>query len=55
VRFALTRGEAHDNHRVIDLLSDLRSGAMLLTDRGYDDDWILLRVYEFTPGCREVG
>ena len=33
-------GEAHDNRLVTELLSDLKSGAMLLADRGYDADWI---------------
>jgi transposase len=37
---ALTTGEAHDNCLVTTLLSDLKSGAMLLADRGYDADWI---------------
>ena len=36
----LTTGEAHDNRLVTELLSDLKSGAMLLADRGYDADWI---------------
>jgi transposase len=40
VRLALTTGEAHDNRRVTTLLSDLKSAAMLLADRGYDADWI---------------
>jgi transposase len=40
VRLELTTGEAHDNRRVTELLSDLKSGAMLLADRGYDADWI---------------
>jgi transposase len=40
VRLELTTGEAHDNRLVIELLSDLQSGAMLLADRGYDADWI---------------
>jgi len=33
-------GEAHDNRLVTELLSYLKSGAMLLADRGYDADWI---------------
>jgi len=33
-------GEADDNRLVTELLSDLKSGAMLLADRGYDADWI---------------
>ena len=40
VRLALTAGEAHDNRLAGKLLSRLRSGAMLLADRGYDADWI---------------
>ena len=40
VRLELTTGEAHDNRLVTKLLSDLKSGAMLLADRGYDADWI---------------
>ena len=41
VRLALTTGEAHDNRLVLTLLSGLKSGAMLLGDRGFDADWIL--------------
>ena len=33
-------GEAHDNRLALSLLSRLRSGSMLLADRGYDADWI---------------
>ena len=33
-------GEAHYNRLVLKLLSRLRSGSMLLADRGYDADWI---------------
>jgi len=40
VRVALTAGEAHDNCLAGRLLSRLKSGAMLLADRGYDADWI---------------
>src|SRR2546423_10584440 len=40
VRLALTAGEAHDNRLAGKLLSRLRSGAMLLAERGYDADWI---------------
>ena len=40
VRLALTTGEAHDNRLAAPLLSRLRSGSMLLADRGYDADWI---------------
>ena len=37
---ALTAGEAHDNRLASKLLSRLKSGSMLLADRGYDADWI---------------
>ena len=40
VRLGLTAGEAHDNCLALKLLSRLRSGSMLLADRGYDADWI---------------
>jgi len=40
VRLALTPGEAHDNRLAGKLLSHLKSGSMLLADRGYDADWI---------------
>ena len=40
VRLALTRGETHDNQLAGKLLSRLKSGSMLLADRGYDADWI---------------
>jgi len=40
VRLALTTGEAHDNRLVAALLSDLRSGAMLLGDCGFAANWI---------------
>ena len=40
VRLALTPGEAHDNRLAGKLLSRLKSGSMLLADRGYDPDWI---------------
>src|SRR5262245_36516335 len=33
-------GEAHDNRLAGRLLSRLKSGTMLLADRGYDADWI---------------
>jgi transposase len=38
VRLALTAGEAHDNRLAGKLLSRLKSGTMLLADRGYDAD-----------------
>jgi transposase len=37
---ALSRGEAHDVRRAGKWLSRLKSGSMLLADRGYDADWI---------------
>ena len=40
VRLALTTSEAHDNRLAGRLLSRLKSGTMLLADRGYDADWI---------------
>jgi transposase len=40
VRLALTAGKAHDNRLASRLLSRLKSGTMLLADRGYDADWI---------------
>ena len=40
VRLALTPGEAHDNRLAGKLLSRLKSGSMLLADRGYGADWI---------------
>jgi transposase len=40
VRLGLTGDEAHDNRLALSLLSRLRSGSMLLADRGYDADWI---------------
>ena len=40
VRLALSPGEAHDVRLAGKLLSRLKSGSMLLADRGYDADWI---------------
>jgi transposase len=40
IRLALTTGEAHDNRLAGKFLSRLKSGTMLLADRGYDADWI---------------
>jgi transposase len=40
VRLAITAGEAHDNRPAAKLLCSLKSGSMLLADRGYDADWI---------------
>jgi transposase len=47
VRLALTTGEAHDNRLVRTLLSGLKSGAMLLADRGFDADWIRALVSQY--------
>ena len=38
VRLALSPGEAHDVRLAGKLLSRLKSGSMLLADRGYDAD-----------------
>jgi transposase len=38
VRLAVTAGKAHDNRLTGSLLSRLKSGSMLLADRGYDAD-----------------
>lgn len=46
IRLALITGEAHDNRLAAKLLSHLRSGSMLLADRGYDADWIRALVRE---------
>ena len=43
---APTAGEAHDNRLAGRLLSRLKSGTMLLADRGYDADWIRALVSE---------
>jgi hypothetical protein len=40
VQLALTAGEAHDNRLAGKLLPRLKSGTMVLADRGYDPDWI---------------
>jgi transposase len=40
VPLALIAGEAHNNRLTGKLLSRLKSGTMLLADRGYDADWI---------------
>jgi transposase len=40
IRLALSPGEAHDVRLAGKLLSRLKSGSMLLADRGYDADWI---------------
>jgi DDE family transposase len=40
VRLELSPGEVHDNRLVSKLLSRLKSGSILLADRGYDADWI---------------
>ena len=38
--FGPNPGEAHDNRLAGKLLSRLKSGSMLLADRGYDADWV---------------
>ena len=53
VRLELTTGEAHDNRLVTDLLSDLKSGAMLLADRGYDADFIE-RFFSRIKQCQRI-
>jgi transposase len=40
VRLALSPAEAHDVRLAGKLLPRLKSGSMLLADRGYDADWI---------------
>jgi transposase len=40
VGLALSPGEAHDVRHAGKLLSRLKSGSMLLADRGYDADWM---------------
>ena len=40
IRLALSPGEAHDVRLAGKLLSRLKSGSMVLADRGYDADWI---------------
>jgi transposase len=50
VRLALTAGEAHDNRLAAKLLSRLKSGSMLLADRGYDADWIRTLSASMEPG-----
>src|SRR5262245_37861639 len=50
VRLALTAGEAHDNRLAGKLLSRLKSGTMLLADRGYDADWIRTLVRQHGAG-----
>src|SRR5437773_5347832 len=45
-RGGLTSSEAHDNRLAAKLLSRLRSGSMLLADRGYDADWIRTLVHQ---------
>jgi len=46
IRLALTAGEAHDNLLAGSLLCRLKTGSMLLADRGYDADWIRALVTE---------
>ena len=61
VQLALTAGEAHDNRLAGKLLSRLKSGTMLLADRGYDADWIRALAAErgasanIPPKCNRNG
>jgi transposase len=61
VRLALTAGEAHDNRLADKLLSRLKSGSMLLADRGYDADWIRAlaarkgALANIPPRCNRAG
>jgi transposase len=61
VRLALTAGEAHDNRLAGRLLSRLKSGTMLLADRGYDADWIRALASKkgawanIPPRCNRIG
>jgi transposase len=52
VRLELTTGEAHDNRLVTELLSDLKPGAILLADRGYDADPVCFSQYLY--GARNL-
>src|ERR1019366_889408 len=55
IRLALTSGEAHDNRLAGKLLSRLKSGTMLLADRGYDADWIRALVWaNIPPRCNRA-
>lgn len=40
IRLSLTPGQASDVHGAEALLNDLRRGAVVLADKGYDADWI---------------
>jgi transposase len=51
VHLALTPGGAHDNRLCTSLLSAFLPQTMLLTDRGYDSDWIR----EFARQKRRIG
>jgi transposase len=53
VRLALSPGEAHDNRLAGNLLSRLKSGSMLLADRGYDADWIRELAMKKAHGSRQ--
>jgi len=50
IRLALTTGEAYHNRLVLTLLSGLKSGAILLADRGFDADWTRTFVSEHVDG-----
>src|SRR5262249_28237766 len=46
-----TAGEAHDNRLADKLLSRLKSGTMLLADRGYNANWIRAFAAKRNAGC----
>ena len=49
-RLAVMPGEGDDNQLVSKLLSRLKTGSMLLADRGYDADWIREFAVTKAPG-----
>ncbi len=51
VRLKLTTGEARDTPFVTELLFNLKSGAILLADRGYDADRIRAFAGEHVAGA----
>jgi len=61
VQLALTAGESHDNRLATKLLARLKTGEMLLADRGYGAVWIRALVGEhgawanIPPQCRRVA
>jgi len=40
LKLGLTAGQSHDNSLVPELLADLKRGALVLADKGYDAGWI---------------